>query len=231
MNIEIKYRPAYALAIVTLDRDEVVVAEGGAMVSMDSHLTMTTTAAKKEQGVMGALFSGLKRMVAGESFFQNRFTAANAPGTVTFAPAHVGDIAVTELDGTTGLTLQSKAYLCSGPDVNVDAKWAGAKGFLAGEGMIMLKATGKGPIAFNTFGAIKIVDVTDSFIVDTGHVVAFQDTLKFTTRRFGSGIWSFLAGGEGLVCEFKGTGRLWLQTRNPVAFGMAVGPKLPMREN
>lgn len=231
MRIEIQHRPAYALAIVHLAPDEVVVAEGGALVSMDTHVTISTSAGKKDEGVLGSLFSGLKRMIAGESFFQNRFTAVGQPGTATFAPAHVGDVEVHELNGKTGMLLQSKAYLCSSPDVTIDAKWGGARNFFAGEGMIMLKATGAGPIAFNAFGAIKAVDVTDEFIVDTGHIVAFEDTLTFKVTRFGGGIKSFIFGGEGMVCKFQGIGRLWLQTRNPVAFGQALGPKLPMRES
>jgi len=231
MNIEVQHRPAYALAVVNLDRDEQVVAEGGAMVSKDTHVTISTAAGKKDQGIIGSLFSGLKRMVAGESFFQNTYQAANQAGTITFAPTHVGDIATHTLDGSRGMLIQSKAYLCSAPTVNVDAKWAGARSFFAGEGMVMLKASGSGAIAFNSFGGIKEVDVNGDWIVDTGHIVAFEDTLTYKVTRFGGGWKSFIFGGEGFVCSFAGTGKLWIQTRNPVAFGESIGPKLPMRES
>jgi uncharacterized protein (TIGR00266 family) len=231
MQIEVEHRPAYALAVVKLQPNEVVVAEGGAMVSMDTNITISTSAGKKDQGMLGSLFSGLKRMVAGESFFQNQYTANGGPATITFAPTHVGDVEVHQLIGQVGMLLQSHAYLCSGPDVTVDAKWTGARSFFAGEGLVMLKATGSGPIAFNAFGAIKAIDITGDFVVDTGHIVAFEDTLKYTVNRFGGGWKSFIFGGEGMVCNFTGTGRMWLQTRNPVAFGQAMGPKLPMREN
>ena len=115
MEIDIQHRPAYALAVVRLEPNEVVVAEGGAMVSMDTTVTMETRAAKKGQGMLGGLLSGLKRVVAGESFFQNRFTASSGAGQVTFAPTHVGDIATTELQDST-VILQSSAFLCSGPN-------------------------------------------------------------------------------------------------------------------
>ncbi len=228
MRIDVHHRPAYALAEVHLDAGETVVAEGGAMVSMDSHLTMDTSAGKKDEGLMKGLFSGLKRMVAGESFFQNRFTAS-APGRVTLAPTHVGDIAVHELTGG-GLILQSASYVCSSVDIDVDASWGGARTFFGGEGMIMLKATGTGPIAFNSFGGIKAIDVDGTYIVDTGHIVAFEDTLTFNISRFGGGWKSFIFGSEGLVCRFSGSGRLWIQTRNPQSFGEALAPKLPMRD-
>jgi uncharacterized protein (AIM24 family) len=97
---------------------------------------------------------------------------------------------------------------------------------------VLLKASGEGPIAFNAFGAMKPIDVDGAFVVDTALVVANEDTLQFKVVRFGSGGWkSFIFGGEGKVCHFTGKGRLWIQTRNPGAFGNALGPMLPMRES
>ena len=198
------------------------------MVSMDSHVSIETSAAKQGEGALKGLMKGLKRMVAGESFFQNRFTAVGQPGHVTFAPTHQGDVISQELSQGT-LFLQSTAFLCSGTGVDVDAKWGGAKTFFGGEGLVMLKATGSGPIVFNSFGAIKEVDVDGEFIVDTGHIVAFEEGLNFSVNRFGGGWKAFLFGGEGLVCRFSGQGKLWIQSRNPVEFGQLLGGKLPPR--
>jgi len=228
MQIEVHHRPSYALAEVKLDANETVIAEGGAMVSMDSHISIETSAGKKGEGKLKGLMKGLKRMMAGESFFQNRYTAVDSPGHVTFAPAHQGDVVFDELNQGT-LFLQSTAFLCSGTGVDVDAKWGGAKTFFGGEGLIMLKASGSGPIVFNSFGGIKEVQIDGQFIVDTGHIVAFDDSVNFTVNKFGGGWKAFIFGGEGLVCTFSGKGRLWLQTRNPSGFGQAVGSKLPPR--
>lgn len=230
MQIEVKHRPAYALAVVKLEAGETVVAESGALVSRDTHVQLETSAGSQGQGLVAGLFSGLKRMVAGESFFQNRFTAETRQGEVTFAPSLVGDIETHELGGGT-MYLQSTAYLCSPPSVTIDASWGGARTFFGGEGFVLLRASGAGPVAFNAFGAMKAVDVDGEFIVDTGHVVAFEDSLQFRVARFGGGWKAFIFGGEGLVCRFSGKGRLWLQTRNPVEFGRTVGPMLPMRES
>jgi uncharacterized protein (TIGR00266 family) len=230
VQIEVRHRPAYALAVVTLASGETVVGEAGALVSRDTHVQIETSAGAKGQGLVAGLFSGLKRMVAGESFFQNRYTAEGRPGEVTFAPALVGDIATHELTGGT-MYLQSTAYLCAPPAVAIDASWGGARSFFGGEGFILVKASGTGPIAFNAFGAMKAIDVDGEFIVDTGHVVAFEDGLQFRVTRFGGGWKSFIFGGEGLVCRFSGKGRLWIQTRNPVEFGKTLGPQLPMRES
>jgi len=72
------------------------------------------------------------------------------------------------------------------------------------------------------------VEITSPFIVDTGHIVAFEPTLDFKLRRVGSWFSTFFSG-EGFVCEFTGHGKLWVQTRNPSEFGSLVGPKLPPR--
>ena len=230
MQITIEHRPSYALAVVALGADETVIAEGGSMVSMDTHVSIATSAGKQGEGKLKGLMSGLKRMVAGESFFQNRYTATGSPGEVTFAPTLQGDIDVHELNQGT-FFLQSSAFVCSDDRIEIDAKWGGAKTFFGGEGLVMLKATGTGPIAFNSFGAIKEIDVVGSYTVDTGHIVAFEDTLQFTISKFGGGWKSFLLGGEGLVCSFTGTGKLWIQTRNSKEFAQLIASKLPPREH
>ncbi len=229
MLIEVRHRPAYALAVVRLEPGETVVGEAGALVGRDAHVALETSAGGQQQGLVAGLFTGLKRMVAGESFFQNRFTAQGRAGEVTLAPALAGDVEVHELAGRT-LYLQSSAFLCAPPSVTLDASWGGARGFFGAGGFVLVKATGAGPVAFNAFGAIKRLEVDGALTVDTGHVVAFEDGLTFRVGRFGGGWRSFLFGGEGLVVTFGGKGSVWIQTRNPVTFGESMSRLLPLRE-
>jgi len=44
MQVDIRYRPAFALAIVTLDKKEAIQVEAGAMVGMSPDLEMKTEA-------------------------------------------------------------------------------------------------------------------------------------------------------------------------------------------
>jgi uncharacterized protein (AIM24 family) len=53
--------------------------------------------------------------------------------------------------------------------------------------------------------------------LDTGHVVAFDHTIKYSVRKAGSWKTSLL-GGEGLVTDFTGPGRIWMQTRSTPDF-------------
>ena len=220
MKYDIKYGPSYALGIVSLEAGEKLQAESGAMVSMSD-------AIKMETGVRGGIMSGLKRSVlGGESFFINTFTAEQ-PGEVTIAPALPGDIVALELTGGT-LLVQSGSFLAATPDVNVDTKWGGGKTFFSREGLFLLKCTGTGTIFVSSYGAIHLVDLQagQRYNVDTGHMVAFDESVTYEVGRAG-GWKTTLLGGEGLVCKLNGPGRFYLQTRSPDSFLAWLMPKLP----
>lgn len=222
MQIEINYRPAHSLARVTLQPGESVVAESGAMVGMSTNLQMQTQS--------GGLMSGLKRMFGGESFFRNTFHAQNGAGEVLLAHSLCGDMVVLEMTQY-GYFIQSSSYIASTPNVNIETKVGGLKSFFAGEGVFVLKATaqGAGQVLVGAFGGIQELVCDGNLVIDTGHLVCWDATLEYSVGKSASGwIASFLSG-EGLVCHFKGQGRIWIQTRNPTAYGQAVGKILPPR--
>ncbi len=224
MHITTEQGPAFTLARVALDQGESVRAESGAMVSMSGTVDIQT----KMQG--GFLAAVARSVLTQESFFQNTFTAARGPGEVTLAPSLPGDIRLRELRGDT-LILQSGAYLGSDPRVEIETKWGGARTFFAREGLFLLKASGQGALLFSCYGAIVEVVVPPSgYVVDTGHLVAFEPTLEWNVEKVG-GLKSLLFSGEGLVCRFRGSGRLWLQTRSFDAFLGEVIPHVSRRSN
>ncbi len=227
MEFKIEYRPSFAMATALLQADESVVAESGAMVSMSHNINIQTSS---RQGGGGGFFKAVKRAaLAGESFFLNTYTAAGGPGEVIFAPALPGDITTIPMTGGS-VIVQSTSYLAAGQGINIDTKWGGFKTFFGGEGFFMIKATGQGDMAVNSFGAIHELEINGPYVVDTGHIVAFEETLGFKVQRVGSWKSTFFSG-EGLVCMFNGKGKLWIQSRNPGAFGKAIGSKLPARES
>jgi uncharacterized protein (TIGR00266 family) len=219
MEYEIAARPAFASVTVSLEAGESLRAESGAMVSHDAGIEMETNAT-------GGFLKSISRSLGGESFFQNTFHATQA-GDVQFASALPGDIAYRELENET-LYVQSGSYLAGDESLDVDSKFGGAKSFFGGEGLVLLKVSGSGPLFMSSYGAIEEVSLDDreTFTVDTGHIVAFEDTAEFTVRRVG-GLKSTLTSGEGFVCEFSGTGTVWLQSRSQSAFLSWLIPKLP----
>ncbi len=222
MKHEVMYGQVYALGVLTLDPGEKVQAEAGAMVSMSDTITVET-------GVKGGVFSGLKRKVlGGESFFIETFTAQGA-GEVTVAPSLPGDIMPIELQGQT-LLVQSGSFLAATPDVEIDTKWGGAKTFFSGEGLIMLRCSGVGTVFVASYGAIHPIDLADGerYTVDTGHMVAFDESVTYEVGRAGS--WKTTLFGEGLVCKLTGPGRFYLQTRNPIGLVDWLASRLPTRD-
>ncbi len=220
MQHEIDYGPSYALLTVRLDADESIKAEAGAMVSYSDGIEIETKAS-------GGLLGSLKRNVlGGESFFQNTFHAREA-GEVTLAPALSGDVVRRDMEDET-LLVQSGSYIASSPELDLDTKFGGGRTFFGGEGLFLLKLEGTGAAFLSSYGAIHEVELApgERYTVDTGHVVAFEESTSFDVKRVG-GLKSTLFSGEGLVCEFTGPGTVWLQTRSPDAFLSWLIPNLP----
>ena len=209
MQIAITSAPDYAMAEVNLAANEQIVVESGSMVATSPNVLIETKA-------KGGILSSLKRVVGGESFFINTFTSKGVPGLIYIAPAPPGDLRHVQLAGNE-MMIQSSSFVASSPGVNLDTKWGGAKTFFGGEGLFMLKASGNGDLIFGSFGAIHEVNVDGKYIVDTGHIVAFESGLTFNVKKVG-GLKSLFLSGEGLVCEFSGRGKLYIQTRKPTSF-------------
>ncbi len=224
MQIDIGYQPSQAMARVGLDAGEAILAESGAMVGMSTNVQMQTQA--------GGLMSGLKRMFSGESFFRNTFVAHGGPGEVLFAATLSGDMRLLEMTPA-GYFLQSGAFIASTPNVAIETKLGGFKGFFSGAGLFTIKASTQNAgekLIVGAFGGIQELICDGSMIIDTGHLVAWDATLQYKITKASDGwIASFLSG-EGLVCHFQGQGRIWIQTRNPVEYGRTVGMLLPPRQ-
>ncbi|WP_424007782.1 TIGR00266 family protein [Haloferax denitrificans] len=220
MDHSIEYRPSFALLTVSLDEGESLRSEAGAMVSYSDGIDIETNA-------KGGLFGSLKRSVlGGESFFQNTFSARQA-GEISLAPPLPGDIVHHGLADET-LYVQSGSYLASDPALDLDTSFGGAKTFFGSEGLFLLKLTGTGDSFLSSYGAIHEVELDDGerYTVDTGHIVAFDETADFSVERVG-GLKSTLFSGEGLVCTFTGPGTVWTQSRSMDSFLSWLIPKLP----
>lgn len=212
MKHEIIGKPDFPVVKIMLEEGESIVAESGAMVSMTTNMDIETTA-------RGGIFSSLKRMVlSGESFFQNKFTALKGPGHVFFAPETMGDLHYRTLENES-LILSRGAYVAGSPELKIDSKWGGFKGFFGGEGLLFLKVEGSGSLFFSSFGAIDEVQVNGEYVIDNGHIVGFEPSLDFSIERVG-GLKSLVLSGEGFVCRFKGHGKVYIQTRNQSSFAV-----------
>lgn len=208
MQVEILEGPAFAIGTIEVGAGAEVKVEAGAMAAMSGDVEIET-------GSQGGLLGGLKRSVlGGESFFINTFRSPT-DGHVAVAAKLPGDMKLLSLSGNTWF-VQSGSWIASDPSIEVDTKWGGAKTFFGGEGLFLLKCTGSGEVLVSSYGAILEREIPggQSYVVDTGHVVAFPEGMNYGVEKAGS--WkSTLLGAEGLVVRFQGPGSIWLQTRSP----------------
>lgn len=215
ISYTIEHAPAYAALHLTLPANQTVMVESGAMAAMDTCIQMKSK-------VQGGLAKGIGRMLGGESLFVSEFTAVGQSGELMLSPGVPGDIQYYRLDGSKSLMVQSSGFVAASPAVVIDTKFQGFKGFFSGESLFLLKATGIGDFWFSSYGAILEIPVAGEYVVDTGYIVAFEDTLTYKVEMLGGLAWKGLRtgilGGEGLVCRFSGQGRLWVQSRQLYPF-------------
>lgn len=231
MRIEIDSGPSYGMAVVSLDAQETIIAESGAMVAMSGGLDVSTTFNGVGEGGLldwlQAAFTGLvRRFLVGETLFVNRFQARTGGQEVMLAPSLVGDVVHLELQGDRAITVQSSSWLASSPGVTADLEWGGFAMLFGGEGAFWLRCAGQGDLLLNAYGAIEKVEIDGRYRIDTGHVVAFEGALSRKLLRVGGWKSTFLSG-EGAVLEFSGQGTVWVQTRNLSSFLSWITPFLP----
>ena len=220
-SFKVLHQPAFALAVIQLEAERSICAEAGAMVSMSANVELISQ-------MKGGLFGALKRAVGGESAFVSTFTARGGPGEVTFAPGVPGDIAAIEMRNQ-AFFVQSSSYLAGDAGLNVDTRWGGAKSFFGGEGLFVLQVTGSGLLLVSSFGAIhrKRLAPGERYVVDTGHLVAWEGTTQYQLRKAAAGFFRSFVSGEGIVAEFMGPGEILIQTRNLAALAGMLKPFFP----
>lgn len=220
MEFKIENRPVFTSMRVLMKAGEQFKAEAGAMVAMSPGIELEAKTTGK--GLMGTLGA----MMGGEKMFGSLFTAKQ-DGELILAPGVPGDIIHHELKGNS-LYAQSGAYLAGTPSLEISTKLSG-KAMISREGLFLTKITGTGVVFLNSYGAVYERELApgERFIVDTGHIVAFEENVQFTWQQAGKGLFSSFASGEMMVCEYVGPGKIWLQTRNLGPFANAIAKFIP----
>ena len=225
MRVTIQANPAFAFGTISIEPGGEVHVEAGAMAAYSDGVDVETKA-------RGGVFAGLKRsMFGGETFFINTFRSSGG-GTVSVAADLPGDMTMITMDAAHALLVQSGSWIASDPGVDVDTKWGGSKTFFSGKGLFLLRCTGQGDVLVAAYGGILPMTLAagQSYTLDTGHVVAFDESVQFSVHKAGN--WkTTVLGGEGLVTRFTGPGRLWLQTRSQNDLLDWLIPRLPQSKN
>lgn len=211
MKITTRHTPAFGVARAQLGPGEPIRIQGGAMMAMSAGMQIE---AKMEGGFMRSL---KRAALGGESFFLTTVTAPEGGGWVDLAARLPGDLLALDVTPAHGLVLARGAWLGSPPAVEIETRWGGFKNLFGSEGGFVIHAAGSGPVIVACYGALETWQLAagQSITVDTGHMVAYDDTVTMQLRKVTGGIVQSAKSGEGLVFDFSGPGRVLTQTRNP----------------
>jgi uncharacterized protein (TIGR00266 family) len=222
VRVEIRHQPSFAVARLFLEAGESIKAEAGAMAAMSGGIEI-------EAKMEGGLFKALKRQaLGGESFFVTSYNSTVSGGWVDVAPNLPGDIACIPITPDRGVAVTRGGWLGHESSLNMDTQWGGAKNLFGGEGGFVAHMTGAGQVVVGSYGAMDYYELQagQSFTVDSGHLVAYDDGIGMHTRTV-SGLMTSMKSGEGTVVDMTGPGRVWTQTRNPGALVQWLTTVLP----
>jgi uncharacterized protein (AIM24 family) len=162
-----------------------------------------------------------KRVIAGESLAFQYYTPRGGSGLVTFAGVLPGEMKAIELDGSRSWFAEKDAFVAAEATVDFDIAFSGFKtGRKGGEGFVLEKFSGNGTLLIA--GAGNFIELNPAkyggkIQVDTGCVVAFEDTIRYGVERVGAldtkTLMTAMFGGEGLsLATLEGDGQVILQS-------------------
>jgi uncharacterized protein (TIGR00266 family) len=228
MKIEVLSKGEFESALIHLDTNEQFVSEAGAMYRASANVDVDVTTRSRGSG---GFLAGVKRLFAGDTFFLSTYqTNDGQPGEVGLAPTHQGEVFVIDVEPSTPWICAGGSYLGSSPGLQINTQFQGMKGFVSGESLFFLEVSGSGQLLVNAFGRIVESALEDAMTVDTGHVVAFENSLQYNITKAGDSWFQSWLAGEGFVMNFTGKGCILTQSHNPKEFGMKLGPLLPPRK-
>jgi uncharacterized protein (AIM24 family) len=222
---------AMQMAVVQLDAGQTVYCEAGKFLWKTTNVSVETRLTKPQGNQQGAPSAATgfmkkaldvgKRVLAGESLAFQYYRAEGGNGLVSFAGVLPGEMRALELDGSSGWLAEKDAFVAAEATVDFDIAFSGLRtGMKGGEGFVLEKFTGTGTVL--VAGAGNFIELNPAkyggkIQVDTGCVVAFQDTVRYGVERIGAlnaqTAMSAIFGGEGLnLATLEGDGTVILQS-------------------
>jgi len=234
---------AMQMAVCHLEPGQTVFCEAGKFLFSGAALTPETkigAATGQSQGgkggFLGAAMNAGKRMLAGESLaFQHFTNGTGGTEVVAFAGVLPGEMRVIELDGSTTWYAEKDAFVAAEVGVSFDIAFSGLRqGLAGGEGFVLEKFGGRGSLVIagaGNFIDLNPADFGGTLKVDTGCIVAFEDSVSYSISRVGAlnkqGLMNAVFGGEGLtLATLSGNGRVVLQSMTIGGLATAIAKNI-----
>ena len=218
---------------ITMAPGEHLIAEGGDVSWLTPGFGMDTST-RFGSGGRGGFISGLKRALGGGQLFLTEYTAPPHGGFVAFAAQLPGVIREIRIDRVDTFMVQSGAYMCSTPDVEISVglqRKLGA-GVFGGAGVVFQRLAGQGTAWIQLAGEIVEYELGagQSMLIHPGHLALYRAEmgLEFATVK---GIKNKFFGDSLLLAQITGPGHIWLQSMTPAKLAAAIEPYLPDRSS
>ena len=189
---------------------------GETMVTQRGGMSWRTSNIEMETSTTGGIVKGLKRTLAGNSFFLNRYTAKDNNQEIAFGLSFPGEIKTFDVTGGNDIIAQKNAFIACTDRVDIDIffnKRLGA-GLFAGDGFILERFSGEGLVFVEIDGKTHeyILAPGEKLVIDHGYLAAMEPTVTYDIEMV-KGLKNIAFGGEGLILgNLTGPGKIWLQT-------------------
>lgn len=208
--------------VIDLHRGEGIYTQAGGMTWMTQDIKMRTN-------TQGGLFKGFMRRFTGESMFLASYMAQSDNQQISISSSFPGHILPIQLVDYS-IIAQRTAFLAAQPSVNLSPYVIPGigGGLFGGEGFILQKLSGQGLVFLEIDGDVMDIALgpNERIRVSTGHVAAFEETVRYSVERVG-GVRNTLLGGEGMFhTTLTGPGRVWIQTIPLGKFAKKIRPHL-----
>lgn len=218
---------SFPVVVCHLENGEQMKTENGSMVWMSPNMEMNTSGG----GGLGKMFT---RALAGESMFQNIYTA-RGNGMIAFGSSFPGMIKALEIGPGREMVLQKSAFLAAETGVQLSVHFTRkiGTGLFGGEGFILQRLSGEGTAFVEIDGELVEYELEagQQIVVDSGNLAGFTPTVSMDIQQV-PGLKNKLLGGEGLFnTVLTGPGRVWLQTMPLVNVAAAIRPYIPTGNN
>lgn len=232
MKYQVSNSGPFPIVRVSLSQGEDIRIENGAMVYHNGKVRLDGKMNSGGEGGFGGALKALGRsMVSGESFFVTTAVGLADGAEIALAPGSVGQIMELNV-GEKQYRLNDKAFLASDSSVNYSmiSQGLGKAVFGGTGGLFVMETKGQGQMLVNGYGDLieMELDGSGSLVVDNYHVVAWESTLNYQIKA-ASGMVGFTSG-EGLVNEFTGRGKVYIQTRNAYGLYDLIKPFIPTQK-
>ena len=207
----------YSISGTTMQTVGIDLAPGETVYSQTATMAWMSEGVRMHTNTGGGLFAGIKRSLAGGSFFVTEFTAeGRGAGHVAFAPRFPGTIMARELRAGESLICRRETFLVAEKSVSLELAWQQriGSGFFGGAGFILQRVTGPGVVFLDLSGEVveKTLSPGERLYVHAGHVGVHEPTVSFDIQLV-PGFRNILFGGEGLfLASLTGPGEIWLQS-------------------